>query len=174
MGRTVTDGESLHPGDLELTTHVAPGHTKGNTTWAWTSCDDKRCLHMVDVGSLSALDFQIINNPKYPGIVNNFEHNFAKVAGLPCDIALGPHPGIVHFWARVAKRKQGDADALIAPTACRDYAIASREWGRTCCHRRRKHLGPAPTSTAMIRVASDDRRGSIKLFGQHQPYQHVR
>jgi len=125
--RPVTDGESLHLGNLVLTAHATPGHTRGNTTWAWTSCEAKRCLHVVDVGSLSAPDFKLICNPKYPGVVKDFEYSFAMVAALPCDIALGPHPQMVDFWQRVEKREQDDADALIDPRLCRTYAKDARE-----------------------------------------------
>lgn len=125
--RTVTDGESLHLGDLVLTAHSTPGHTRGNTTWTWKSCEGTRCLQIADVGSLSAPEYKLIGNPKYPGIVKDFEYSFAMVAALPCDIALGPHPGMVHFWERVDKREQGNADALIDPTVCRAYAIDARE-----------------------------------------------
>ena len=110
-----------------LTAHVTPGHTKGNTTWAWQSCEDKRCLHMVDVGSLSAPDYQLIANPKYPDIVKDYEHSFAMVAALPCDIALAPHPDMVDMWARVDKRNQGATDALIDRTLCRTYANDAHE-----------------------------------------------
>jgi metallo-beta-lactamase class B len=124
---TVADGEILHLGDLVLTAHSTPGHTKGNTTWTWMSCVGTRCLHMVDVGSLSAPGFKLIENPKYPSVVKDFEHSFAVVAALPCDIPLAPHPGMVNFWARVAKRKQGEVNALIDPTGCRVYAKEARE-----------------------------------------------
>jgi metallo-beta-lactamase class B len=127
VARTVTDGESLRLGDLVLTAHSTPGHTKGNTTWTWMSCAGKRCLHMVDVGSLSAPDYRLIGNQKYPGIVRDYEYSFALVAALPCDIALAPHPEMVDFWARVAKRQGGNADALIDPAGCRAYARVSRE-----------------------------------------------
>lgn len=126
VARTVTDGESLHLGDLVLTAHSTPGHTKGNTTWTWTSCEEQRCLHMVDVGSLSAPDYKLIGNPKYSAIVTDYEHSFALVAALPCDIPLAPHPEMVDFWERVTKRNQGDADALIDPTGCRAYAKDAR------------------------------------------------
>ena len=125
--RTVADGESLRLGDLVLTAHSTPGHTKGNTTWTWNSCEDTRCLAMVDVGSLSAPAYKLIGNPKYPDIVKDFKYSFGTVAALPCDIALAPHPGMVDFWERVAKRNQGDADALIDPTRCRAYAQDARE-----------------------------------------------
>jgi len=125
--RRVTNGEQLRLGDLLLTAHSTPGHTKGNTTWTWTSCDGMRCLPMVDIGSLSAPDFQLIGNAKYPNAVEDFRTSFAMVAALPCDIALAPHPEMVDFWARVAKRDQGDVNALIDPTLCRTYANDSRK-----------------------------------------------
>jgi metallo-beta-lactamase class B len=126
VARAVTEGETLHLGDLVLTAHSTPGHTRGNTTWTWRSCESKRCLHMVDVGSLSAPGYKLIGNTAYPNIVEDFEHSFAVVAALPCDIALAPHPGVVHFWERVARREQGDVNALIDSTACRVSANDAR------------------------------------------------
>jgi metallo-beta-lactamase class B len=91
------------------------------------SCEGKRCLNMVDIGSLSAPGYKLIGNPKYPNIVEDFEHSFEVVAVLPCDIPLAPHPGVVHFWERVARREQGDVNALIDSLGCRDSAKDARE-----------------------------------------------
>jgi metallo-beta-lactamase class B len=79
VARTVVDGERLQLGDLVLAAHSTPGHTQGNTTWTWTSCEGARCLHMVDVGSLSAPGFRLVGNPKYPDIVEAFAHSFSVV-----------------------------------------------------------------------------------------------
>jgi metallo-beta-lactamase class B len=125
--QTVIDGESLRLGNLVLTAHATPGHTRGNTTWTWKSCEDTRCLHMVLVGSLSFPDYKLIGNPGYPDIVKDFEYSFALMAALPCDIALAPHPGMVDFWERVARRDRGDAAALMDPALCRAYATDARE-----------------------------------------------
>lgn len=122
--RTVADGERLRLGDLVLTAHATPGHTRGNTSWTWTSCEGKRCLHLVDVGSLSAPGFKLIGNPNYPNVVKDFEHSFAMVAALPCDIPLAPHPGMVNFWERVTKRD--DSSALVDRAGCRVYAMDAR------------------------------------------------
>lgn len=127
VNRTVNDGERLQLGELVFTAHATPGHTKGNTTWTWTSCEDKRCLNMVDIGSLSAPDFKLVGNSAYPDVVKDFRAGFARIAALPCDIALAPHPGMVDFWDRIEKRQQGHADALIEPTLCRVYAEGARE-----------------------------------------------
>jgi metallo-beta-lactamase class B len=126
VSRTVRDGDALRLGDLVLTAHATPGHTKGNTTWTWTSCEGSRCLRMVDVGSLSAPEYRLVGNPKYPDVDDDFERSFAVIAALPCDIALAPHPGMVDFWERVARRDDGEADALIDPARCRAYAKDAR------------------------------------------------
>ncbi|HET7662319.1 MAG TPA: subclass B3 metallo-beta-lactamase [Rhodanobacteraceae bacterium] len=127
VARTAVDGERLHLGDLVLTAHATPGHSRGNTTWTWISCEDKRCLHMVDVGSLSAPGYQLIGNPKYPDILKDFAHSFAMVAALPCDIPLAPHPGMVNFWERVTRHEKGDAHALVDSEGCRVYAQKARK-----------------------------------------------
>jgi metallo-beta-lactamase class B len=127
VARTVTDGDPVRLGTLVLTAHITPGHTRGNTTWTWISCESSRCLHMVDIGSLSAPGYRLVDNPKYPDVVGDFERSFAIVAALPCDIALAPHPGAVNFWERVARREQGDTNALIDPAGCRAYADDARK-----------------------------------------------
>lgn len=127
VARTVTDGEHLHLGDLVLTAHATPGHTQGNTTWTWMSCERTRCLHVVDVGSLSAPGFDLVGNPNSAEIVKDFERSFGVVAALPCDIPIAPHPEMVDFWERVTRREQGDANALVDRTGCRVYAESARE-----------------------------------------------
>ncbi len=126
VSRTVADGEQLQLGELVLTAVATAGHTKGNTTWAWTSCEETRCLQVVDVGSLSAPDYTLVGNAKHPDIVADYLQSFARVAALRCDIALAPHPGMVDFWERVARREAGEANALIDPALCRAYAEGAR------------------------------------------------
>lgn len=127
VARTVVDGERLHLGDLLFTAHATPGHTRGNMTWSWMSCEHKHCLTLVDIGSLSAPDYRLIDNPKYPQQIADYEQSFAKVAILACNIALAPHPGMVDFWRRVAKRDAGQPDALVDNTLCRAYADEARK-----------------------------------------------
>lgn len=125
--RTVRDGERLQLGELVFTAHATPGHTAGNTTWAWESCEGTRCLRVVDVGSVSAPTYKLVGFAGAEQLVQDYERSFAKLAALPCDIALAPHPAMVEFWERVAKREHGDANALIDPTLCRGYAKAARK-----------------------------------------------
>ena len=127
VARIVGDNDVLQLGQLTLTAHATPGHTRGNTTWSWRACERRRCLAIVFIGSLSAPGYTLKNNPRYPQIIEDYRRSFATVAALPCDIALASHPDMVDFWDRVAKRRKGDAQALIDPTLCRAYADAARE-----------------------------------------------
>jgi metallo-beta-lactamase class B len=98
---------------------------------------------VVDVGSLSAPGFRLVGNPKAPGIVEDFERSFGAVATLPCDIPIAPHPGMVDFWARVARRERGDANALVAPAGCRAYAKAAHGSFAAELAKQRAEAGPS-------------------------------
>jgi len=127
--RVLKDGEVLHVGPLALTAHFTPGHTPGGTSWTWKSCDQDRCLNIAYVDSLSAIsapNFRFSGNKTYPQVRADFEKSFAKVAALPCDILLTPHPGVSDLWDRLAKRDQGDANALIDQGMCKQLAQTSR------------------------------------------------
>ncbi len=127
--KIVKDGETLHVGPLALTAHLTPGHTPGGTTWTWQSCERDRCLNMVYADSLnpvSADNFRFSSSRTYPSVKADFAKSFATLSALPCDILLTPHPEVSALWERLAKRDQGDAAALVDPTACKRLADTSR------------------------------------------------
>jgi metallo-beta-lactamase class B len=138
--RIVADGEVVRVGPLALTAHATGGHTPGGTSWSWRSCetgrDGERCLNLVYADSLNAISadgFRYSNSRTYPTGVQDFEHGFATLSSIPCDILLTPHPEASQFWDRIGRRDRGgDATALVDPTACRRYA----ESGRTRLQRR--------------------------------------
>jgi metallo-beta-lactamase class B len=128
--RTIADGETLHVGPLSLTAHLTPGHTPGGTTWTWSSCERTRCLDIVYADSLSAVSadgFLFSRNHRYPHAVQDFERSFATVSALRCDILVSTHPEASGLWDRLAKREQGDANALVDAAACGRYAQSARE-----------------------------------------------
>jgi metallo-beta-lactamase class B len=125
----IHDGEIMKVGPLALTAHLTPGHTKGGTSWSWTSCEENRCLHIAYVDSLTAVSsdtFQFTRNDSYPGVLGDFRRTFATVSALPCDILLTPHPEASNLWTRLRHRDAGDANALVDPTACRQLVTDAR------------------------------------------------
>jgi len=128
--RVVADGDTLRVGPLALVAHFTGGHTPGGTTWSWRSCEGARCLDLVYADSqtpVSADDFFFTRNTTYPTAIADFEHGFAVLESLPCDVLLTPHPDASQLWQRLAARDAGHADALIDATACRAYASAARD-----------------------------------------------
>ncbi|MEP6766521.1 MAG: subclass B3 metallo-beta-lactamase [Gemmatimonadaceae bacterium] len=126
----VKDDETIRVGDIAITAHATPGHTPGGTTWTWKSCEAARCLDMVyadSQNSISANGFLFTKSKTYPNGIKDFEHNFAVVEALPCDILVTPHPEASNFWQRIAGRDAGDVNALIDRNACKNYSKGGRE-----------------------------------------------
>ena len=127
--QTIAAGETLRVGLLALTAHATAGHTPGGTSWTWRSCQDGRCVDMVYADSLTAASgerFLFTRSTMYPTVLRDFDASFSTIAAWPCDILLTPHPEVSSLWQRIARRDQGDADALVDQAACARYVESAR------------------------------------------------
>jgi metallo-beta-lactamase class B len=98
------DGEAVTLGGTQLTAHFTPGHTKGATSWTTTIHDGDHDYHVVFVSSLSTPDYQLVDNPKYPTLVQDLDASIAKLRALPCDIFLSEHGSQFDLTRRIAQR----------------------------------------------------------------------
>ena len=120
--REFADGEVIRVGNLAVTVHHIPGHAPGSTAYTWQSCDGGKCLNMVYADSLtpgSAPGF------KYGPRLDSFRRSIEKVAALPCDIVLSPHPFFTQVDVKLRRRadmKGRGTDPFIDPNGCKDYA----------------------------------------------------
>ena len=122
--RRVVDGEAVELGDLVITAHLTPGHTPGSTSWSWRSCEAGQCLNVVYADSLtpvSADDFRYTDGSGGER-AEEFSRSIDKVAHLPCDLLVVPHPGAVDLFGKLARR-----EPLINSKACVAYATNARE-----------------------------------------------
>ena len=85
------DGQQVQLGGTALTAHFTPGHTKGCTTWTAIVREGGKDFRVVIPCSVSAPGYLLVDNPAYPGILNDYESTLAKLRALPCDIFLGLH-----------------------------------------------------------------------------------
>ena len=128
--RAVADGETLHVGKLSITAHFTPGHTPGGTTWTWRECEGKggsrHCLDLVYADSLNSVSAPGF---KFSGAgARTFEHSFAVIESLPCDLLLAPHPVLVDLDAKLARWKADPSvNPLIDSGACKAYVAGARE-----------------------------------------------
>jgi metallo-beta-lactamase class B len=108
---------------VEMTPHFTPGHTKGCTTWTTTVRDRGQERHVVFACSLSTPDYQVVNNPKYPGMLQDYKTSIATMRGLPCDIFLAAHPeqfGMDRKLAELQKHPDGP-NPFVDPAGYKAY-----------------------------------------------------
>jgi metallo-beta-lactamase class B len=120
VDRLVQDGETVLLGDLRLKVDFVPGHTPGSMAWTWSDRRGGEVVDIVYVDSLSAPGYRLLDNPRYPRIVNDYRSSFVKVRALPCDLLLTPHPG-ASGWEYKTEAVQSK------PTSCRAYADAAEK-----------------------------------------------
>ena len=121
VDRIVMDGEVVELGGMRFTAHFTPGHTPGSTSWTWDDSRDGKAIHIAFVDSLGAPGYRLIDNPRYPRIVEDYRRSFAAIRALPCDLLITPHPSASKFYERLA----GEAP-LIDRNACKAYADRGR------------------------------------------------
>jgi metallo-beta-lactamase class B len=114
--QVIRDGETLRVGPLALTAHFTPGHTRGGTSWSWSSCEEQACRDIVYADSLSPVSadgFRFTSSPDYRNAVADFEKSYRTLESLSCDMLLTPHPQ--------------SARSIKTSPACAAYAASQRQ-----------------------------------------------
>ncbi len=124
VDRTLHDGDLVELGGVVITAVKTPGHTRGCTAYTMRVSHAGRKLNVVILGGLSALDsYRLVDAPgepaSYPGIAKDFEHTFAVLARLPCDIFLGAHGQYFDMQDKLARRHDGSPAVWIDPDGYR-------------------------------------------------------
>ena len=127
IDRPVHDGDTVSLGDVTLTAHATPGHTKGCITWTLPLRVDDKIYNVVFVGSASINDgVRLSGKPSYPGIAADYATTFKILKSLPCDIFLGSHARFYDGLAKASRLKDGGPNPFIDPQGYRKY-IAGAE-----------------------------------------------
>jgi metallo-beta-lactamase class B len=113
---TVNDGETISLGNIEATAMATPGHTPGALSWTWQDCEDDDCKTLVYMDSLSPISSKSYRFSDHPDYVTSFKSALARLAVIPCDIALTPHPAASAIFERIASEK-----GLIDDQECKLY-----------------------------------------------------
>jgi metallo-beta-lactamase class B len=129
VDRVMRDGEHLVLGSLDLTLHTTPGHAPGSTSWTWRSCAGAACHDMAYVDSVTSVSTGDYKYSQHAVYADAFARSLGKIAGLPCDLLITPHPGASALFARLAGKMP-----LSDPDACLHYA----EGGQTALEQRLK------------------------------------
>lgn len=135
VDRVLHDNDKVTLGNVTLTAHKTPGHTRGCTTWTMRAHlpgePASQLRSVVIVGSWNVnpgyrLVVQHGKPASYPGIEQDYEHTFAVLHALPCDIFLGAHGGYFDMLAKLARMPQQGDSVWIDPDGYK-RAVAERQ-----------------------------------------------
>jgi metallo-beta-lactamase class B len=127
VDRVLHDGDTVKLGDVVLTAHLTPGHTKGCTTWTMKVEDGGKSYDVVIVGSPNVNEgYKLVGNKAYPQIASDYERGFAALRSLHCDVFLGAHGGYYGMEEKFARIKDGAANPFIDPDGYKAY-VTDRE-----------------------------------------------
>jgi metallo-beta-lactamase class B len=122
VDRVLHDGDQVTLGDIALTAHLTPGHTKGCTTWTVKVNDASKSYNVVIVGSPNVNPgYKLVNNPAYPSIATDYEKTFTVLRQLPCDVFLGAHGNYYNMEEKVAKLKNVGANPFVDPEGYKNF-----------------------------------------------------
>ena len=132
VDRVLHDDDHVTLGGTVLTAHLTGGHTKGCTTWTWDEQQGGRTLHVLVLCGVAASAgengaYKLLNNPDYPQIVSDFEHSFALLPTLPCDVFLGAHGRYFDLKDKYARLQAGDKDAFVDPQGYLAYVAKAKQ-----------------------------------------------
>ncbi len=128
VDRVLKDGDTVKLGGSTLTARHTPGHTRGCTTWTMkVRGDDQKELLAVIVGSPNVNSgYQLLNNPKYPAMADDFARAFKIWKDLPADLFLGAHGAYYDMEEKFKKLGPGKPNPFIDRAGYQAY-IADRE-----------------------------------------------
>lgn len=121
----VGDGEFVSVGSVDVKANYTPGHTTGSVTWTWESCALNTCLNVVYADSLTAVSaqgFSFVSS----GAADRMVESAGRIADLPCDILLSPHPFFFGMYDKLERRDEGNP--FVNSFACTFYAESALDW----------------------------------------------
>ena len=93
VDRVLKDGDTVTLGDVTMTAHLTPGHTKGCTTWTMTVTENNTEYQVVFIGGTSVNPgVNLIENERHPGIADDYARTFKVLKSLKGEVFLGQHP----------------------------------------------------------------------------------
>ena len=131
VDRVLHDGDTVSLGGVTLTAHKTAGHTRGCTTWTFRTAQHGVARDVVIVGGLNPLDYRLVAKPgkplQWPTINSDFEHTFAVMKGLPCDIFLGAHGSYFDMLPKLARRSSAADESVWVDSAGYRALLVSAE-----------------------------------------------
>jgi len=107
VDQLIRNKQVVRVGDIALTAHLTPGHTKGCTTWTTEVEEDGRNYDLVLLCGLRMdANSPLVGNPEYPEMAQDFAYTFAVAKTLNVDVFLGAHGYWFDVKGKIEQMKQ--------------------------------------------------------------------
>ncbi|WP_417612701.1 subclass B3 metallo-beta-lactamase [Parasphingorhabdus sp.] len=113
VDRTIADGETITLGDVTLTAHITPGHSRGCTSWTIPVVQGGETYQALVFCSATVAANRLVGPPQYEGIVDDYRKTFAKTKDWKPDIFLTNHPEFSGMANKRERQKAGDPLAFV-------------------------------------------------------------
>lgn len=126
VDRVLRDGDTIEIGDVQLTAHLTPGHTRGSTTWVANIVDGGKA-YMVAFPDGAGFNpgYRLVKNPSYPGIADDYRRTYHVLEMLKPDIWLAQHNEYYDLEGKRARAATEGVKAWIDPEGFRRW-VASK------------------------------------------------
>ena len=122
VDRVLRDGDTIEIGDVQLTAHLTPGHTRGSTTWVANIVDGgKAYMVAFPAGAGFNPGYRLVKNPSYPGIADDYRRTHHVLEMLKPDIWLAQHNEYYDLEGKRARAATEGVKAWIDPEGYRRW-----------------------------------------------------
>lgn len=126
VDRTVKDLQTVKLGEITITTHITPGHTRGCTTWTLPVVERDRPLNVTFYCSTSVAGNVLFGNRAYPQILADYQASFAKLRAIPTDVFLPNHPEFADLAGKRQRQMRGEPTPFVDPAEMGRFIDASQ------------------------------------------------
>jgi metallo-beta-lactamase class B len=136
VDRVLHDGDTVSLGGVTLTAVKTPGHTRGCTTWTLRSHlpgePAGTIRNIVIVGGVSFWsEYRFVASAShaesYPGIAEDFQHTFATLRALPCDVFLGAHGGYFDMLAKLKRYPKDGSRVFVDSKGYQEFVAGAQK-----------------------------------------------
>ena len=120
----VADGDVVELGGVRLRMIATPGHTKGGTSWLMDVEEGGETYRVLFANSLSAPGYDLLDNEKYPSIMDDYRASFDRLAAIDADVFLATHGSFFRLKQKreaMAAAEEGGPNPFLDPQESKRY-----------------------------------------------------
>ena len=127
VDRILRDGDTIKIGEVLLSAHHTPGHTRGATTWVThIMVDGKTYVVVFPDGAGFNSGYRLAKDPSYPGIADDYRRTHHFLEMLTPDIWLAQHNEYYDLEDKRERAKTEGVDAWIDPEGYRRFIAGKK------------------------------------------------